>query len=186
MAEMALHDDAREMIGEDEETKPGKLLDEMEEARREQATYRSMLQRMIADFSNFKRRAEQEKDEQQRLANAELIKRLLPLLDDFSRALKALPQEAREAPWAEGVALIERKLRSILEDEGVERIPDTSVVGQPFDPQLHEAVLYEEAGEEEDDRVKTVIQEGYKLHGRMLRPALVVVGRKGVRGKNHS
>ncbi|MBI2847045.1 MAG: nucleotide exchange factor GrpE [Chloroflexi bacterium] len=178
-------EELQENMGESVGVEPENLPSALDEAKRELAAYRRMLQKMKADFSNYKRRVEQERDEQQRISNAELIKKILPVLDDFSRALKALPEEEKKAQWTEGVALIERKLQSILEDAGAERIPATSITGQPFDPQQHEAVLYEEVEESQDGRVKAVIQEGYKLRGMVLRPALVVVGKRRLRDDKH-
>jgi molecular chaperone GrpE len=131
-------------------------------------------QRAEADLANFKRRADQERGELIRSANASLIGKLLPVLDDFGRALTAIPEEEGSTGWVEGVRLIDRKLRSLLELEGVTPI---EALGQEFDPYVHEAVLRED-GEGEADTVVEELQKGYKLHDRVLRPAMVKVGKR--------
>jgi molecular chaperone GrpE len=93
------------------------------------------------------------------------------VLDDFDRALATVPEDAHEG-WVDGVRLVERKLRAVLEAEGVTPI---EAVGEPFDPNLHEAVLHEKTTEHPDNQVIGEVQRGYRLHGRVLRPALVRV-----------
>jgi molecular chaperone GrpE len=92
-------------------------------------------------------------------------------VDDFDRALASVPAEAQGA-WIEGVKLTERKLRSVLESEGVTPIEAT---GQPFDPNVHEAVAHEQTTEHPDNTVIGEVQRGYRLHDRVLRPSLVRV-----------
>ena len=128
-------------------------------------------QRAAADLSNFKRRTEEERAATGMFANAVLLNRLLAVLDDFDRALDTVPPEFHES-WADGVRLVERKLRSLLEAEGVTPI---EAAGQPFDPNLHEAVVHEETTEYPDNTVIGEVQRGYLLHGRVLRPSLVRV-----------
>src|SRR5262249_22691392 len=105
-------------------------------------------------------------------ANAQLIKRLLPIVDDFDRALAAAP-DPKTNPWVAGFALIDRKLHNILEAEGVTEI---TALDQPFDPKLHEAVEYE--GGEGEDVVTQELNRGYRLRDRVLRPAIVRVGKR--------
>lgn len=128
-------------------------------------------QRTAADFSNYKRRTEEDRRAADLFANAVLLTRLLTVLDDFDRALANVPEDAHES-WVEGVRLVERKLRSLLEAEGVTPI---EAVGQPFDPNLHEAVVHEETTEAPDNTVIGEVQRGYLLHERVLRPSLVRV-----------
>ena len=96
---------------------------------------------------------------------------MLGVLDDFDRALESVPAEAHDA-WIEGVKLVERKLRGVLESEGVTAI---EAVGQPFDPNLHEAVAHEETADHRDNEVIGEVQRGYRLHDRVIRPSLVRV-----------
>jgi molecular chaperone GrpE len=129
------------------------------------------LQRTAADFSNYRRRTEEERAAVMQLSNALLIGKLLAVLDDFDRALASVPDNTDEA-WLDGVRLVERKLRAVLEGEGVTPI---EAVGEPFDPNLHEAVVHEETTEYPDNTVIGEVQRGYRLHDRILRPALVRV-----------
>jgi molecular chaperone GrpE len=128
-------------------------------------------QRSAADFSNYKRRTEEERANAGRFSNALLIGKLLAVLDDFDRALENVPADAHD-PWIEGVQLVERKLRSVLETEGVTPI---EAIGLPFDPNLHEAVVHEETADHPDNEVIGELQRGYRLHDRVLRPSLVRV-----------
>ena len=132
------------------------------------------LKRMTADFSNYRKRNEAERNEFAKFAKADLIAKLLDVLDGYDRALATVPDEVKGQPWVEGMWLVERKLRSILDAEGLEPIDS---LGKPFDPYLHEAVAYIESDEPEG----TVIQEhqkAYRLHDRVIRPALVTVAKK--------
>ena len=128
-------------------------------------------QRTAADFSNFKRRTEEERTAVGLMANAILIGRLLAVLDDFARALEIVPADVHEG-WLDGIRLVERKLQALLEAEGVTPI---SAIGEPFDPNLHEAVVHEDTIEYPDNTVIGEVQRGYLLHERVLRPSLVRV-----------
>jgi molecular chaperone GrpE len=128
-------------------------------------------QRSAADFSNYKRRTDDERSQLSRFSTAILIGKLLTVLDDFDRALESVPAEAHDA-WIEGVKLTERKLRNVLESEGVTPI---EAIGLAFDPNLHEAVAHEETTEHADNEVIGEVQRGYRLHDRVIRPSLVRV-----------
>ena len=145
---------------------------ELEEARRSDTEHRNNWHRSAADFANYKRRTEEERSTLGQFANAVLIGKLLGVLDDFDRALESVPPEQANDPWAEGVQLVERKLRSVLESEGVTPI---EAVGQPFDPNLHEAVVHEDTADHPDNEVIGELQRGYRLHDRLIRPSLVRV-----------
>jgi molecular chaperone GrpE len=128
-------------------------------------------QRSAADFANYKRRSEEERSALGEFSKAVLITKLLGVLDDFDRALESIPDDAHEG-WVEGIRLVERKLRNVLESEGVTQI---EALGQPFDPNLHEAVVHEETTEYPDNEVTGELQRGYRLRDRVIRPALVKV-----------
>jgi molecular chaperone GrpE len=132
--------------------------------------YLANWQRAQADFINYKRRTEQERQDFNRFANANLILSLLPTLDDLERALDAVPAELADNDWVEGVRLVERKFKTILEGHGVAEI---KALGEPFDPNYHEA-LRQENGKE--GIVIEEFQKGYMMNDRLLRPAKVVVG----------
>jgi molecular chaperone GrpE len=145
---------------------------ELEEARRADEEHRNNWHRSAADFANYKRRTDEERATLGQFANAVLIGKLLGVLDDFDRALESVPAEQVHDPWAEGVQLVERKLRNVLESEGVTPI---EAMGQPFDPNLHEAVVHEDTAEHPDNQVIGELQRGYRLHDRVIRPSLVRV-----------
>jgi molecular chaperone GrpE len=126
--------------------------------------------RAQADFINYKRRNEQDKQETSKFANSVLILNLLPVLDDLERALNSVPQRLAKAAWVDGIRLIERKFRASLEAQGLTPI---KALGKPFDPNLHEATMHSQGKE---GIVVGEIQRGYKLHDRLLRPAKVAVG----------
>ena len=134
--------------------------------------YLANWQRSQADFANYKRRAEQEKSEFVKFANSNLMSGLLPIIDDFQRALENVDQTA-DPKWVEGIELIYKKLMSHLESQGLCEI---GALGEEFDPNCHEAVLHEEG---EEGKVIEELQKGYKLHDRLLRPSMVKVG-KGI------
>ena len=127
-------------------------------------------QRAQADFANFKRRTDQEKEELGKYANAGLILSLLPFLDDLELALGKIPPELVGVKWVEGVKQIERKFLANLEKQGVVVI---KAVGETFDPRIHEAIK-EDAGPE--GKVTAEVQRGYKLGEKILRPSKVIVG----------
>jgi molecular chaperone GrpE len=131
-----------------------------------------VVQRIRADFANYKRRIEQEREKQTKCANKELILKLLPVLDDFNYALDSVPQDVAEGDWLRGVALIQNKLMLILEKEGVTRI---DVKGKAFDPRQHEAIFCDDDSDDERCRIKEVIKDGYKLGDEVIRPAQVIV-----------
>jgi len=127
-------------------------------------------QRAQADFINYKRRTEQEKEEIGKFANSMLVISLLPILDDLERALDSISDELAEVSWVDGIRLIERKLRGILEAQGLSPI---KALGEPFDPNLHEAAMQ---GKGKEGIVVEELQKGYKFQDRVIRPARVVVG----------
>ena len=139
----------------------------------ERDEYLDQLQRSRAEFVNFRRRTEQERAQLRDLANKALLAQLLPVVDDFARALEAIPEDQRETPWVQGIALIERKLWGVLERQGVSVI---EAMGQPFDPAEHEAIARDEG--DAADTVVEIFQPGYRIGSTLLRPAMVKVGAK--------
>lgn len=144
-----------------------RLEEETEKAQRLLANW----QRAEADFANYKKRIDQERGESRRMANAALIINILPILDDLERAFASLDIRLVGLTWFDGIRLIHRKLQLVLENAGVKPI---QAEGQAFDPRIHEAVTY---GEGEEGKVVAEVQRGYMLHDRVLRPAMVVVGK---------
>jgi molecular chaperone GrpE len=160
---------AREELGETE-----KLREELEEARAEAEEYLDGWRRAQAEFSNYKKRQRAEQAKIRELANANLLRKLLLILDDFDRAIVTMPEGIQKLSWSQGLLMIRRKLQAILESEGVEPI---ETEGETFDPYYHEAVTHEEAEDYEEGEIIGEVQKGYVLGDRVLRPALVRVAK---------
>jgi molecular chaperone GrpE len=142
---------------------------QLADAQSQAAEYKDGWQRSLADFQNYRRRVDIEKAETYQTAVGSIIKRYLPILDDLERALAACPTDL---PWVDGVELIYRKLQTILEAEGLKRI---EAEGQMFDPNFHEAILQEPSEDHESGQIIAVVQNGYMLGERVIRPAQVRV-----------
>lgn len=144
------------------------------EAERVAEHLREQLARLQAEFDNYRKR--QRRDEQQHLeqANQKLIEQLLPVLDNFNRAL-ASPGDSVQSLLS-GLSLVQKQLVDLLTQNGLEKLDP---LGQPFDPNVHEAVCAEPAAGKPDNQVTGVFQDGYTLKGRLLRPAMVKVARNG-------
>jgi len=140
------------------------------ESKQKADDYLDSWKRAQADFINYKRRADQEKMEMGVYANTQLILSLLPVLDDFERAVDMLTPKLAKMDWVHGVRLVERKLRTMLEAQGLSPI---KAEGEDFDPNLHEAVMHVKG---EDGKVVRELQKGYRLHDKILRPSKVAVG----------
>ncbi len=141
-------------------------------AQRERDEYLDALQRSRAEFINFRRRTEQDAERNRMRATESLIMRLLPVADDFERALRMVPDTIAAEPWTEGVRMVERKFWRVLEAENIQPMES---LGHPFDPSRHEAVMVDDSGGVAD----TVIEEyqrGYLSGEHVLRPAMVKVG----------
>jgi molecular chaperone GrpE len=127
-------------------------------------------QRAQADFINYKRYAEQEKSDTCKFANTNLLLNILPVVDDFQRALNAVPHSEIKHKWLEGLKLVERKFQDALQKQGVEPI---NSVGEVFDPRFMEAIT---CGKGPKDIVLVELEKGYKLYDKVIRPAKVIVG----------
>jgi len=149
---------------------------ELAAARKQSEEYLAGLQRERAEFTNFRRRTTEEREQWLGLASESLIRKMLAIADDFDRAIEAMPPELAENPWAQGVAAIDRKLRLLLESEGVSPL---EAVGKAFDPREHEAITSVPGTGRPQGEVVAEVQRGYKLRDRVLRPALVAVASDG-------
>ena len=159
---------------------PTKLLADIEalkaalaESQRNGEELLAALQRERAEFLNFKRRTAEERDRDLGLANEDLIRKVLTLADDFDRAIEARPASIADDPWFEGIAAIDRKLRTLLESEGVSRID--AEPGRPFDPREHEAIVNVPGTGRPEGEIVEEVRRGYRLRDRVIRPALVAV-----------
>ncbi|MGE5073432.1 MAG: nucleotide exchange factor GrpE [Anaerolineae bacterium] len=128
-------------------------------------------QRSVAEFQNYKKRIDRDRESDKAIMKGDLIRRFLPVLDDLERALQNRPEGDS---WAEGIELIKRKIQNILDAEGLKRI---EAEGAMFDPNFHEAISFEPADGTESGRVIGVVQNGYMLGDRVVRPAQVRVAR---------
>ena len=150
-----------------------KLTGELEAARKEGEEYLTALQRERAEFQNFRRRTAEERMRDLGLAGEDLIRKVLVLADDFDRAIEARPASISQDAWFEGIAAIDRKLRQLLESEGV--TPIEADAGKPFDPREHEAIANVPNTGRAEGEIVDEVRRGYRLRDRVLRPALVAV-----------
>ena len=168
------------------DTSPAALAAEIEDlraqlraAQQEAQENRAGWQRTAADFSNFRRRTEQDREQSLGLANESLLSKLLAIVDDFDRAIAQMPPDLRQLGWIEGIVAIDRKLRQLLESEGLTPI---EAEGHPFDPHQHEAVVQEETSSVAEGTVTSELQRGYRIRDRVLRPAMVAVAKSPAGG----
>ena len=146
----------------------------MEEALREIEQFKAMAQRAQADLVNYRRRVADEQTEIRRNTNSTLLLKFLGVVDDIDRAIELMPENVAGSGWVDGLELIQRNMKSILDSEGVEKI---EAKGHRFEPWEHEAVSYQETPDGVDGMVTDVFREGYRLHDRVLRAAQVVVSK---------
>lgn len=140
-----------------------------------QAELEEQQQRVLrtqADFDNFRRRTQKEKEDLAKYASSLLITELLPVIDNFERALSTGTDNPEVSSYAKGVEMIFRQLEGVLKAEGLEEM---NSVGQPFNPEYHQAIMQVESDEYEEGIVVEEVQKGYKLKDRVLRPAMVKV-----------
>ena len=163
------------------DTSPTKLLADLDEVRaqlaaaeQEAAESKAGWQRTAADFANYRRRSEQDREQNLGLANDALLSKLLAIVDDFDRAVAHMPAELQKMAWVDGIVAIDRKLRQLLDSEGLTPI---EAQGRQFDPHQHEAVVHEETSQVPEGTVTAEFQRGYRLRDRVLRPALVAVAK---------
>jgi len=150
------------------------LKQQLEQVIAERDEYREGWQRALADFSNYKRRIERDQAQMQQTATINAVRRYLEVLDDLERALKNRPQDGDGAAWASGIELIHRKLLAALEADNITLM---DAEGQFFDPNLHEALTQEDSPNHQSGQIIEVVQPGYLLGERVVRPARVRVAR---------
>ena len=146
----------------------------LEEAEREREQFKSMAARAQADLVNYRRRAEEEKEEIQRSAKSALLMKMLSTVDDLDRAIAMMPTD-ESAGWSEGIQLVRRNVMNMLDTEGVTKVES---LGKPYDPSFAEALLFRETEDGEEGTVVEVFREGYMYKDRVLRAAQVVVAKR--------
>ncbi len=150
------------------------LNQKLAEAQQQAAEYLDQARRSAAELSNARKRMQREQAEQAAKANARLLEKLIPIIDDVDRAFAALPADEASNEWVNGFRLIQRKLQNLLESEGVRVI---EAEGEKFDPAFHYAVSHEEAEGFGEGEVIGVVAKGYRLGDTVLRPAMVRVAK---------
>ncbi len=149
-------------------------LEELDDLHQKVDEFSDGWQRERAEFANYRKRVERDQVMQKQNNKIEVIKKYLAVHDDFERALKVIPTESKQESWFEGLNLIYQKLNNILDGEGIAPIPAENGA---FNPQLHEAISHEENEEFESGQIIEVIQQGYTIGERVIRPALVRVAK---------
>lgn len=149
-------------------------LSELEQLSSQAAEYLDGWQRARAELANYKKRVERERREAYHRAAGDILIKQLEILDDLERALEERPQDEATASWAEGIDMVHRKFKGLLESHNIEPI---EAAGEPFDPNFHEAISHEETDEVDEGYVIDVIKPGYRMGDRVLRPALVRVAK---------
>jgi len=143
---------------------------QLEEAQSKASEYKDGWMRSQAEFQNYRKRIERDNEMMYATMKGDIIKKVLPVLDDLERALQNRPSNS--GAWVSGIELIQKKLLSVLDAEGVKRI---EAVGAAFDPNFHEAISHEPSVGVKSGHVIAVVQNGYMLGERVIRPALVRV-----------
>ncbi len=149
-------------------------LEELDDLKRKTDEFSDGWQRERAEFANYRKRIERDREAERQNSKIDIIKKYLAVHDDFERAMKNLPSESVQAAWMEGLKLIDQKLKNLLEGEGITPIPVENVA---FDPVLHEAISHEENPDFESGQIIEVVQKGYTIGERVIRPALVRVAK---------
>ena len=143
--------------------------------------FRDLAMRSQADFENYKKRCAREKDEAIRFANAGFLERLIPILDNFELGLQAAKATGGQSAVVDGMSMVSRQLQDFLIGCGIETVDAT---GQPFNPNIHEAIAQEESAEVQEGHVIRQVRKGYRLKDRLIRPANVVVSKGVAAGKD--
>ncbi len=149
-------------------------LEELDDMRQKVDEFSDGWQRERAEFANYRKRVDRDREMERQNSKIDIIKKYLAVHDDFERALKTIPPESAQAAWLEGLKLIDQKLKNLLEGEGIAPIP---VEIMAFDPVLHEAISHEENPDFESGQIIEVVQKGYTIGDRVIRPALVRVAK---------
>ena len=157
-----------------DELSASEILEQLALAQAQAAEYLDNWRRATADLSNARKRMQREMDDYRAAASTHLLEKLLPVVDDVDRAFTVVPVDQAETDWVNGFRMIQRKLHSLLEGEGVTTI---AAEGLAFDPAVHYAVTHEEADGFDDGQIIAELARGYKLKDKVLRPAMVRVAK---------
>ncbi len=158
----------------DETTTPAPVENTAEDLQAEVEKFKDLALRSRAEFDNYRKRAIREKEEAIRYANASLLEKLLPVLDNFELGLGVAKTSPESASIVEGLDMVRKQMEDFLRDQGVELLVTE---GQAFDPNLHEAVGQEASAELEEGQIVRQLRKGYKIKDRLLRPSIVIVSK---------
>jgi molecular chaperone GrpE len=148
------------------------LQERLQAVEEERDKFRDLYQRARADFDNYQKRSQRDQAQERRFAHGGLALDLLPVIDNFDRATAAAKQAGETGPLVQGVAMVQAQLLDLLRRHGITPI---EAVGRPFDPNLHQAVMQQPTAEQLPGTVLQVLEKGFMIHDRVLRPARVVV-----------
>lgn len=135
--------------------------------------FKTSLQRVQADFDNYRKRAEEQKLSLLKYANEDLILQILPVLDNFQRSTEHIPAEIESNNWVQGMKLVEKQLEDILSQSGLKKVE--AKIGDDFNPQLHEAISCEKSDKLAEDKILQIISDGYTLNDKVIRHSKVKV-----------
>ena len=171
-----------EQLPDRSKTEEEERIDAVEELRQQAEEWRSKAdelldkyRRSVAEFSNYRKRQDRDRDQQMLRLSMQVMRQLLPIMDDFERALQETPDGLGESGWLEGIVLIDRKLKALL--TGFQVVP-IEALGKPFNPAFHSALMQEESDEHPEGTVTEELRKGYLLSDQVLRPTLVKVSCK--------
>ncbi|MWC27529.1 nucleotide exchange factor GrpE [Paenibacillus sp. MMS18-CY102] len=172
--EQQAHNEEQNVAGKSQEETAAQSASEARIAELEQQIeeHQQRYLRAQADFDNFRRRTIKEREELARYATSKLLTELLPVVDNFERAINAAKQNSDFDALSKGVDMVSRQFNQVLEQEGLSPM---NVVGEPFNPEFHQAVMQEPSAEHEEGTVLEELQKGYMLKDKVLRPAMVKV-----------
>ena len=173
--------DGQQESGSEGMTNTEALFTRIKELESESAENRDKYLRSVADLSNYRKRIERDREQQAWREKARIVSRFLEIMDDFERATDAIPETVRNDGWVEGIMLVERKLRTTLQEFNVETFTS---VGQVFDPNLHSALMEGESNTYPQGVVMAELQKGYMMDDQVLRHAMVQVS-SGTSGNNN-
>jgi molecular chaperone GrpE len=171
---------AKEGIAGSTSTQTENIQEQMLQLKAERDKYKDIALRSVADLDNYRKRMAREKDEAIRFANASFLERLIPILDNFELGLQAAKVSGGQPAVVDGMSMVSRQLQDFLTSCGIETVDAT---GQPFNPNVHEAIAQEENTEVEEGHVIRQLRKGYRLKDRLIRPANVVVSKGLKAGK---
>jgi molecular chaperone GrpE len=154
---------------------PAEASESLDSLKKKAAEYLDMAQRIRADFENYQKRNQRERETERKYAYTPIVYDLLPVFDNLDRAVQAAKQAGETGPLVEGVVMVQTQFLELLKRHGITRI---DAQGKPFDPNLHQAVMQRPADDVEPNTIVQVVEQGFLNHDRVLRPSKVIVSTK--------